>query len=160
MPTDYYLEELPDGGAFLPTDIMHVQRNVHGTWYDYQFQQGNVNAVPVYVHEGTYTEVDLSGQEIELFTPPAGTVAVFLPMAFVRLDIPSPVGAGQVMQIGAPADQLSINFNNANAVERLAVTSAGPTILTSGTTEIEVSTAIASSSFTLYVRAPYVLIDI
>jgi hypothetical protein len=160
MPTDYYLEELPDGGALQPTDLMHVQRNVNGTWTDYQFEQGNVNGVPVYVHEGTYTEADLVGQDIVMFTPPAGTIAVFLPMAFVRLDIPSPLGVLVGVEIGSPPDQLGVIFQNTNVLERIVITQIRAADLIDTPPSVEVDVLLASSSFTLYIRTAYVLIDI
>ena len=161
MPTDYYLEQLPDGSPCQPDDIMHIQRNVNGVWTDFQFRQGNVNGTDVYIHEGTYTEADLSGQEITLFTPVAGKVAVFLPMAYVRFETATPTGTAEAMQIGMPADQLTVNFTNSNAVEHLAVLQAASTNLTTGgSAAIELSTLLATLSFTLYIRAPYVLVDI
>lgn len=161
MPTDYYLEQLPDGSPCQPDDIMHIQRNVNGVWTDFQFRQGNINGTDVYIHEGTYTEADLSGQEIVMFTPPVGTVAVLLPMAIVRFQTDTPTGLSEGFQIGMPADQLNVYFTNTNTVERLAVTTTFSTnISAGGSVAIEVSTNIASLSFTLYVRTPYVLVDI
>lgn len=161
MPTDYYLEQLLDGSPCQPDDIMHIQRNVNGVWTDFQFRQGNINGTDVYVHTGTYTEADLVGQEILMFTPPAGKQVVFLPMAYLRFETTSPTSTAEAFQLGSPADQLSVNFTSTNAVEHLAFTQMSPTNLVSGSpASLEVSTLLAGLSFTLYIRAPYVLVDI
>lgn len=161
MPTDYFLEDLPDGGDILPTDTMYLQRRVSGVWEDFQFKAGNVNGTEVFVHTGTYTEADIVGpQDIILFTPPVGKAVIFLPMAYIRFETASPTGLSEAFQIGSPADQLNINFTNSNTVETLALTQAVYTILITGDAVLELSAGLASLSFTLYIRAPYVLVDI
>jgi hypothetical protein len=159
MP-DQFIEDLPDGGNLQPTDLLYFQRNIAGTWNDFNIRAGAVNGVNVFVHQGVYTEADIVGlNEIVLFTVPAGKVAVFLPGAFVKFENPSPTGLAEAMQIGAVPDQLTANWTNTNTTEYLSFDT-GAASLSAGQALLEVSSNLAASLFTATVSVRYVLVTV
>ena len=155
MP-DQFIEDLPDGGNLQPTDLLYFQRNIAGTWNDFNIRAGAVNGVNVFVHQAVYTEADIVGpQSIILFTVAAGKVAVFLPDAFVKYESASPTGLASAIQIGSTEDELTTNWLDVNTVEYLSFgTQVGTCI--AGQAGLEVSTNLATGPFTLTVKVRYV----
>ena len=157
MPNQY-IEDLPDGGDLQPTDLLYVQRNIGGQWYDFNIEAGQVNAVPVQVHHAVYTEADVVGTDILMFTPAAGEVAVFLD-AFVKLDTPIPTGLTETIQIGSVPDQLTCTFKNNVTTQYLSFAQTAADCLQSQAA-IEVGTNIAAINFTLTITTRYVLVSV
>jgi hypothetical protein len=157
MP-DQYIEDLPDGGDLQATDLLYVQRNIGGQWFDFNIEAGAVNATPVQVHHAVYTEADVVGAEIVMFTPAAGEVAVFLD-AFVKLETPIPTGLVETIQIGSVPDQLTCTFTNNSTTQYLSFASAAADCVQSQAA-IEVGTNIAAINFTLTITTRYVLVSV
>ena len=157
MP-DQYIEDLPDGGDLQPTDLLYVQRNIGGQWYDFNIEAGQVNAAPVQVHHAVYTEADLVGQDILMFTPAAGEVAVFLD-AFVKFETLTPTGLLETIQIGSVPDQLTSTFTNNSTTEYLSFEQAAADCVQSQAV-VQVSTNIAAINFTLTITTRYVLVSV
>jgi len=157
MPNQY-IEDLPDGGDLQPTDLLYVQRNIGGQWYDFNIEAGQVNAVPVQVHHAVYTEADVVGIDILMFTPAAGEVAVFLD-AFVKLDTPTPTGVIESIQIGSVPDQLTCTFTNNSTTQYLSFAQTAADCVQSQAA-IEVGTNIAAINFTLTITTRYVLVSV
>jgi len=157
---DQFIEDLPDGGDLQPTDLLYFQRNIAGTWNDFNIRAGAVNGVNVLVHQGVYTEADIVGaNSIILFTVAAGKVAVFLPGAFVKYESASPTGLASAIQIGSTEDELTTNWTDVNAVEYLSFgTSVGTCV--AGQAGLEVSSFLAAGPFTLTVSVRYVLVTV
>jgi hypothetical protein len=159
MP-DQFIEDLPDGGDLQATDLLYFQRNIAGTWNDFNIRAGAVNGVNVLVHQGVYTEADIVGaQSIILFTVAAGKVAVFLPGAFVKYESASPTGLASSIQIGSTEDELTTDWTDVNTVEYLSFgTQVGTCI--AGQAGLEVSSNLATGPFTLTVSVRYVLVTV
>jgi len=157
---DQFIEDLPDGGDLQATDLLYFQRNIAGTWNDFNIRAGAVNGVNVLVHQGVYTEADIVGaNSIILFTVAAGKVAVFLPGAFVKYESASPTGLASGIQIGSTEDELSTNWLDVNTVEYLSFgTQVGTCI--AGQAGLEVSTNLVTGPFTLTVSVRYVLVTV
>jgi L-fucose isomerase-like protein len=159
MP-DQFIEDLPDGGNLQPTDLLYFQRNIAGTWNDFNIRAGAVNGVNVLVHQAVYTEADIVGaQSIILFTVAAGKVAVFLPDAFVKYESPSPTGLASSIQIGSIEDELSTNWSDVNTVEYLSFAAQGSSCV-AGQAGLEVSSNLAPGPFTVTVSVRYVLVSV
>jgi hypothetical protein len=159
MP-DQFIEDLPDGGNLQPTDLLYFQRNIAGTWNDFNIRAGAVNGVNVLVHQGVYTEADIVGpQSIIMFSVPAGKVAVFLPGAFAKYESASPTGILSGIQIGSAEEELSILWTDVNPVEYLSFGTLG-SICIAGQAAIEVSSNLAPGPFTLTVSVRYVLVTV
>ena len=157
---DQFIEDLPDGGDLQATDLLYFQRNIAGTWNDFNIRAGAVNGVNVLVHQGVYTEADIVGaNSIILFTVAAGKVAVFLPGAFVKYESLSPTGLASGIQIGSRQDELQTNWTDVNALEYLSFTTVQSDCL-SGYAGLEVSTFLAAGPFTLTVSVRYVLVTV
>jgi hypothetical protein len=157
---DQFIEDLPDGGNLQPADLLYFQRNIAGTWNDFNISAGAVNGVNILVHQGVYTEADIVGaNSIILFTVAAGKVAVFLPGAFVKYESASPTGLASASQIGSTEDELTTNWTDVNAVEYLSFgTSVGTCV--AGQAGLEVSSNLAPGPFTLSVSVRYVLVTV
>ena len=159
MP-DQFIEDLPDGGNLQPTDLLYFQRNIAGTWNDFNIRAGAVNGVNVLVHQGVYTEADVIGlNTILMFSVAAGKVAVFLPGAFAKYESASPTGLLASIQIGSSQDELSVTWNDVNPLEYLSFGTIG-NICIAGQAAIEVATTIAPGPFTLTVSVRYVLVTV
>lgn len=157
MP-DQYIEDLPDGGELQATDLLYVQRNIGGEWFDFNIEAGATNGTPVLVHKAVYTEADVVGAEIVMFTPAAGEVAVFLD-AFVKFETATPTGLLETIQIGSVPDQLTCSFTNSNTTEYLSFNTAAADCVQSQAV-IEVGTNIAAINFTLTITTRYVLVSV
>ena len=160
MPANEFIQNLPSAGDLEANDLLYVQRKVSGQWQDFQFRAGNLNAIDVLVHTAVYTEADLVGQDIVLFTPAAGYAAIFLPGASLKFETPTPLGLSATIQIGSIPDQLNIVWTNAASPEYLSVTECFATPVVQSQAAIEVDSNIASISFTLTVKLPYVLLAV
>jgi hypothetical protein len=159
MP-DQFIEDLPDGGNLQPTDLLYFQRNIAGTWNDFNIRAGAVNGVNVLVHQGVYTEADIvAPQSIPLFSVPAGKVAVFLPGAFVKYESLSPTGLASGIQIGSREDELQANWTDVNALEYLSFNTTQSDCL-AGYAGLEVSSNLVTGPFTLTVSVRYVLVSV
>jgi hypothetical protein len=157
---DQFIEDLPDGGDLQATDLLYFQRNIAGTWNDFNIRAGAVNGVNVLVHQGVYTEADIVGvQSIPLFSVAAGKVAVFLPGAFVKYESASPTGLASGIQIGSTEDELSTNWTDVNTVEYLSFGTQGATCI-AGQAGLEVSSNLVTGPFTLTVSVRYVLVTV
>ena len=159
MP-DQFIEDLPDGGNLQPTDLLYFQRNIAGTWNDFNIRAGAVNGVNVLVHQAVYTEADIVGaQSIVLFTVAAGKVAVFLPDAFVKYESPSPTGLASGIQIGSAEEELETNWIDVNTVAYLSFNTVfSPCIAAQAS--LGISTFLATGPFTLTVSVRYVLVTV
>jgi hypothetical protein len=159
MP-DQFIEDLPDGGNLQSTDLLYFQRNIAGTWNDFNIRAGAVNGVNVLVHQGVYTEADIVGaQSIILFTVPAGKVAVFLPGAFVKYESASPIGVLTSIEIGSSAEELSVVWNDVSPLVYLSFRTNG-NICIAAQAYLDVGTNIAAGPFTLTVSVRYVLVTV
>ena len=159
MP-DQFIEDLPDGGNLQPTDLLYFQRNIAGTWNDFNIRAGAVNGVNVLVHQGVYTEADIVGpQSIILFTVPAGKVAVFLPGAFAKYESLSPTGLLSTIEIGSAQEELQTNWTDVNTVEYLSFATQASTCV-AGQAGLEVSSNLVTGPFTLTVSVRYVLVTV
>jgi hypothetical protein len=157
---DQFIEDLPDGGNLQPTDLLYFQRNIAGTWNDFNIRAGAVNGVNVLVHQAVYTEADvIGGNTIILFSVPFDKVAVFLPGAFVKCETPTPTSFAEYIQIGSVPDQLTANWTNTNTTEYLSF-QAGPAAVQAGVSALEITTNIGLSVFTLTVSLRYVLVSV
>jgi hypothetical protein len=160
MPANEFVQNLPSAGDLEADDLLYVQRKVSGQWQDFQFRAGNLNAVDVLVHTAVYTEADLVGQNISMFTPAAGYAAIFLPGASIKFETPTPLGLSATIQIGSTADELNIVWTNAASPEYLSVTESAASLVQQSQATIEVDSNIAAITFTLTVKLPYVLIAV
>jgi len=157
---DQFIEDLPDGGNLQATDLLYFQRNIAGTWNDFNIRAGAVNGVNVLVHQGVYTEADIVGvNEIILFSLPVDKVAVFLPGAFVKYESLAATGLAEGIQIGSIPDQLTISWTNTNTTEYLSFGTQSTTCI-AGQAVLEVSTNIAPGPFTLTVSVRYILVTV
>ena len=159
MP-DQFIEDLPDGGNLQPTDLLYFQRNIAGTWNDFNIRAGAVNGVNVLVHQAVYTEADIIGVgSIILFTVPAGKVAVFLPGAFAKYESLSPTGLLSGIEIGSAPDELATNWIDVNTVAYLSFNTVfAPCIAAQAS--LGISTFLAPGPFTLTVSVRYVLVTV
>ena len=160
MPSNEFVQNLPSAGDLEADDLLYVQRKVSGQWQDFQFRAGNLNAVDVLVHTAVYTEADLVGQNISMFTPAAGYAAIFLPGGSIKFETPTPLGLSATIQIGSTADELNIVWTNAASPEYLSVTECAASLVQQSQATIEVDSNIAAITFTLTVKLPYVLIAV
>jgi hypothetical protein len=159
MP-DQFIEDLPDGGNLQPTDLLYFQRNIAGTWNDFNIRAGAVNGVNVLVHQAVYTEADIIGVgSIILFTVPAGKVAVFLPGAFAKYESLSPTGLLSSIEIGSAPDELQTNWIDVNSVAYLSFNTVfAPCIAAQAS--LGISNFLAAGPFTLTVSVRYVLVTV
>jgi len=160
MPANEFVQNLPSAGDLEANDLLYVQRKVSGQWQDFQFRAGNLNAIDVLVHTAVYTEADLVGQDISMFTPAAGYAAIFLPGGSIKFETPTPLAQLVTIQIGSIPDQLNIAWTNNASPEYLSVTECFAAQVLQSQAAIEVDTDIASISFTLTVKLPYVLLAV
>jgi hypothetical protein len=160
MPANEFVQNLPSAGDLESNDLLYVQRNVSGQWQDFQFRAGNINAIDVLVHTAVYTEADLVGQDILMFTPAAGYAAIFLPGGSIKFETPTPLGLSATIQIGSTADELNIVWTNNASPEYLSVTECLASLVQESQATIEVDTNIAAITFTLTVKLPYVLLAV
>jgi hypothetical protein len=157
---DQFIEDLPDGGDLQATDLLYFQRNIAGTWNDFNIRAGAVNGVNVLVHQGVYTEADVVGPgNIPLFSVAVDKVAVFLPGAFVKYESPTPTGLISVMTIGADNGQMLVIWNDTNVSENLCFTTTREETF-AGDASIELSVHLAPGPFTLTVSVRYVLVTV
>lgn len=71
MP-ETHIQDYPDAGPLLPTDLLNIQRKENGLWTNYAIPAGLVN--PLQILEVTVDIADLFGGEIILGPPAAGLV--------------------------------------------------------------------------------------
>ena len=160
MPTDYYLEQLPDGGDLQPADIMHIQRNVNGVWTDFQILHGNVRGAGLTVLDVTITDAEFSADTFMLLTLAAGKGIVIIHPPIGWVDNPSPSGLTEQLTISAGLTNADTQagFTNDTADQVLVFNSrnfdtiAGPDVVLTRTA------TLAGSD--VRIRMTYVLVDI
>lgn len=160
MPTDYYLEQLLDGGDLQPADIMHIQRQVNGVWTDFQILHGNVRGAGLTVLDVTITDAEFSADTFVLLTLAAGKGIVIIDPPIGWLDNPSPSGLTEGLTISAgvfSVDSQASFVNDATSQvllfdARNFDTIAGPDVILARTA------TLAGSD--IRIRMTYVLVDI
>lgn len=159
MPTDYFVEELPDGGALQPADLMHVQRNVSGTWTDYQIEHGNVRGGGVQVIDMMVEDADFTINFAELLPFVSGKGVVIVDPPIVWVFNASPTNALETINIGASAiDDCTVNFTNDDPEQVTMLSFGTGTVL--GGLFIQRSTGLGTAGASFRVRLSYVLADI
>lgn len=160
MPTDYFLEELPDGGALQPTDLMHVQRNVSGTWTDYQIEHGNVRGDNVQVIDVTVTDAEFTANTFILspFVAGKGFVIIDPPIAWVT--VPAPTLASEAVLVSSGSGQdVQANFTNSETLTIVPLNSFNQDVL-SGDLVLQRSAGLGTAAADIRIRVTFIVIDI
>ncbi len=160
MPTDYFLEQLLDGGALQPTDIMHIQRQVTGVWTDFQILHGNVRGGGATALDVTVTDAEFTANAHVLFTLAAGKGIVIIDPPIAWVYNAGFLSGLETISISAGAfiQDAQVNFTNDAAEQILAFNTfnfdsiAGPDVV------LTRSTGLAGSD--IRIRMTYVLVDI
>ena len=161
MPTDYYLEELSDGGDLQPTDLMHVQRNVNGTWTDYQIEHGNIRGENTQTLDVTITDAEFTANTFVLLPAVAGKGVVIIdpPIGWVTTSSPS-TGVEQLnISSGQFAQDTIASFTN-NETNEVVIFNAFQYDSLGGDLVLQRSTGLGTAQADVRIRMTYVLIDI
>ena len=161
MPTDYFLEELPDGGALQPTDLMHVQRNVNGTWTDFQIEHGNVRGDNVHVIDVTVTDAEFTANTFVLATSGVGEAFVVIdpPIAWVTVGVPTGVLETIDVSNGGGGD-VQANFTNTDPLTIAPLNTFNIDLIGSGQLVLQRSSGLVTAGADIRIRVTYILIDI
>lgn len=161
MPTDYYLEELSDGGDLQPTDLMHVQRNVNGTWTDYQIEHGNIRGENTTVLDVTITDAEFTANTFVLLPAVAGKGVVIIdpPIAWVTTVTPSSGSETLVISGGGATQDIQAFFTNLQPLDVVVMNifnydSIGLDLV------LQRSTGLGAVAADVRIRMTYVIIDI
>ena len=160
MPTDYFLEQLPDGGDLQPTDIMHIQRRVNGVWTDFQIRHGNVRGAGLTVLDVAVTDAEFTANQFVLLTLPAGKGIVIIDPPIGWVDNPSPTGLTEQLNISAGVfnNDCIVSFTNDDASQIVGLASFGYDSISGPDVVLQRSTGLAGCD--IRIRMTYVLVDI